>query len=453
MSYEPTSLELVCPARGVALPTPTERELADAFASMKAPSTYLVEKYPAAAEDGDRARRARTRPTTRAGAMVLLSMLPMLPPWAHVRALVSWLADAEFELAFYGLMHYGPVLTDHLLGYGGARRSFWQALGLWLCRAPERSYQQAREVASTVRVTAPHPLRAAIDKLFASEPWATDDARGFDVRDSESAVGAGLLLAANRDESEAKRLAAAVAATAHTTLKDELRAAAAPMLYRFEAAIQDVLIAAATAELDERFPSSQILDALVGLGTPEVAKFMATRRAKKLGGAQAERFFAKHPELAVEAPSRAWPPGRTAIHGILQMHGGDLAEWQRLMLRKPARRISVRKILPIWQHYRDGNDWLDIAIDRTAIEVRGVLSEATIERGALELFGLFRTSGTAEVRFTGYLTVFCPASGRGLRLLATDDAIDEWVESNEVREIDEPHELAARLDALLATTT
>ncbi len=417
---------------------------------MKAPSTYLVERYPAAAEDGDRARRARTPPATRAGAMVLLSTLPMRPPWAHVRALVSWLADAEFELAFYGLMHYGPVLTDHLLDYGGARRSFWQALGLWLCRAPEQTYQQAREVASAVRATAPQPLRAAIDKLFASEPWATEDARGFEVSNYESAVVAGLLLAANRDGTEAKRLAAAVVATTRTELKDELRAAAAPMLYRFGTEVQAVLISAASDELDERFPSPQILDALVGLGTPEVATFMATRRAKKLGGEQAERFFAKHPELAVEAPLRAWPAGRTAVHGMLQMHGGDLAEWQRLMLRKPAPRISVRKVLPIWQHYRDGNDWLDIAIDRTAIEVRGVLSDAAIERGASELFGLFRPSDTAPVRFTGYLTVFCPANGRGLRLVATDDAIDEWVESNEVHEIDEPHELASQLDALLA---
>jgi len=397
-----------------------------------------------------RAGPARHRPHA-PGAMVLLSRLPSRSPWPHVRAVVSWLADSDFELAFYGLTHYGAVLSDTLLDYGSARRSFWQALGLWLCRAPDRRYEHARDIASSVRATAPHPLRAAIDMVFASEPWATDDARGFDVRDSESAVGAGLLLAANRDGTEAKRLAAAVAATVHTSYKDELRAAAAPLLYRFEAEIQDVLITAAIAELDERFPSLQILDALVGLGTPEVATLMATRRAKKLGGEQAERFFAKHPELAVEAPSWPWPAGRTAVHGKLEMHGGDIAEWQRLLLRKPAPRISVRKVLPIWQHYRDGDDWLDIAIDHTAIEVRGVLGAAAVERGASELFGLFRPSDTAAVRFTGYLTVFCPATGRGLRLLATDDAIDEWVESNEVREIDEPHELAAQLDALLDT--
>jgi hypothetical protein len=190
---------------------------------------------------------------------------------------------------------------------------------------------------------------------------------------------------------------------------------------------------------------------------------MAARSGKKVGSDLAARFFARFPELAGVQVAKRWPTGRYAVAGRVEIAGDKtLVEWRAKKLRKLSRKAghpfgalaaatakTIAAALDRWQRYRDGDDWLDIAIDGTTVAIRGALGQAAVERGAEELFGLFRMADRSSVRCTGRLTMFCPASSSGFSLRASDEWIDEYIGGGDVVAIDEAPELADEIDALL----
>jgi hypothetical protein len=453
--YTPLELYDVNPPRGVIVPAPTPAELDAALAALSAPSAHLKKTIPDAVADFARALETRTPPTTPAGIMVLLSCARD----AHARALVTWVADADVERALLGVMLFGTVVNGRFYSFSAARIAPWRALGLWLARAHEAAYARARARAHEARAIAPDSdLRAALAALFPSEPWAREDAA-----QCKTSIDAMLLASATTDLAEARRLVAMVE-------PDDLGPAAAPLLYRFGAAMQDLLLAAVPSLLEQRFPSLAVLTALASLPTPDVAATMRGRVGKKLGGELAAQFFARFPQLATAPTANAWPAGRYVVAGRVEVRCRSvdaLAEWRAKQLRKLSRKgkhpfgalalptvKTIRAALARWEHYRDGDDWVDVAFERPSdgratVIVRGVLGQAAIERGAEELFGLFRMADGSYVRCIGRLTMFCPASSSGFRLLATDDAIDEFVGSGDVRAIDEAPDLADEIGALV----
>ncbi len=331
--------------------------------------------------------------------------------WRRAGEILWCIDDLRYEDADYDAVHQwvvggvGVAGGLRALGHAGALEAavgtrkklaeaaasapfsaHWRALGRVIAMASDADYAEATTIAHEWRDGADELLRASIDMIFPSEPWATEDAR---ADKHGTYMSRGMLLLSNRDAAAAERIVARCQGTWDTPVV--IPYAAHALAYRFGKDAEPWLVAGYKhAGHDEwrgeprTWAQERIVDALAYISADRVRELT---RPTKIKGAS-----------------------RVKVKGDFRLVG-NLAAWSG-----PSR--SAIEELGARVHKR--GEKLTVNVNRKSVTVRGTLRGDTFLYDGKTLAGVFALPKDAGVVLVGEITFLESQSGIGLR--AANDA-------------------------------
>jgi hypothetical protein len=461
-----TALKHANPRRGARLTLPSVEAGAEAARKVAIPG-WLVNKAPETAKAVRAMVASGDPPSDLDSAAGLLTSIDAFEQEELIEPVMVWLDHAlGVKQLFTVLTRVAQIGNAYPVEYNYMQREHWLAFARLLCVASDSDYAAVRDDAAQRRegarpVTA---LRGALDMIFPSEPWATEDARKFSPgrNDGPAFDVATCLLLANDDYAIAERLM--------TRMASECTSAASGPAYtlvdRFGAAAEPLLIAALESNLRARHDveCEWIAGALACIGSQSAGAVLKKRLGKKVANNAAKEWLSRfgEGEAIPKEPAKTKRAARFAVIGDFDLyaHTDDDAlavwkqqkpdasafdDWPDELSRKTPRR-AIAALLGEWSRFQGkAGERLTIDAGESGVAVRGVLLEATVKARAVALAALFRLGEEAPVYFNGELVVFSPELERGIRL-----SLYERGES-ELETIDEAADLADELRALLGS--
>lgn len=477
-----TSLKRANPRRGATFSMPTPAAGRKAVAQLEVPDRWWMDAAPRGAPAIAKAIRelikAPTEVTDVEIAAGLLNMVIAQNPRGDsslVEPVVVWLAASlGLPRLLEALTRAGFIETPGERGYHAMNRQAWLAAARVLCLAAPTDYEAARGDALALRkASKDHSLEAALAMIFPSEPWATRDAGAYKTNANDTASErASCLLHANTDFPTAERLAGMIFEPrgSYKGYSGALSGPAYALLDRFGERAEPLLSKAFDWSLahGDDVACEWIGGALACIASPRVAALFEARLGKKVAGGLASSYFERHPELAPKKGEKGKnekkekrqrePHAMYAASGRFDLHGphrsdteslwreyqtnpAAFGDWPKKLARPPGGRVAG--VFAKWSQFRQGDEWLTIEVSRIGVDVRGVLSAATVKEHGVEIASMFRLGDYEPVYFNGDLWVFSPDDGWGFRL-----SIRERGESS-LEELDEAPAIADDVRALL----